>query len=505
MPSDHSTSSHSSSSFSSDSGYSSSSSYSSGSDFGSRSDYDSPIFHSSSSHDSDSFDDNSYTVDANIFNERSMRTREVTQYVSPPVRDRSNQPSFLDEGFDITSLIRSTKHDYVYCPKNWTDDKTGKRYEKGYYDENGTYYKRVIVRKGNDLKTRVACSFCGTEIKLRWKEGALPSCPNCGAVLEEVTHGSLIEDEVKDIAKTVLVPASEEDVATGNYTGVIKQKLSTPKAIAIMALIGICLMFATIIAANAISIAVREAKETKVSFAQTYPGIMTGTYTARTTAASSTSQTTRMRRFPGAKFFDIEEHGSSIYVEELGRSCYWHESGNYYDSGTDCYFWLNTNVNPPVCQYWYEGISSDFGDYRWMEYDYDEKCWYIETSKGKWEVLPDGYDTSNLWHMKYPVDGRYMGLNSIYVYEIGRTCTFIKSEHNYYDPVTGCHFYYDSYNQPGTWQYWFEDFRETEGIGWLKYDTGENSWYVLNYDRWYKLPDYVYNMDDLWHIENAPG
>jgi hypothetical protein len=78
-------------------------------------------------------------------------------------------------------------------------------------------------------------------------------------------------------AKTVLVPASEEDVATGNYTGVIKQKLSTPKAIAIMALIGICLMFATIIAANAISIAVREAKETKVSFAQTYPGIMTGT------------------------------------------------------------------------------------------------------------------------------------------------------------------------------------------------------------------------------------
>ncbi|MBO4637636.1 MAG: hypothetical protein J5685_10875 [Clostridiales bacterium] len=88
--------------------------------------------------------------------------------------------------------------------------------------------------------------------------------------------------------------------------------------------------------------------------------------------------------------------GSDLYVEEIGRTCTW-DAGEewYYDSVTDCYFCYDNGA----WQYWYEAISSDYGDYGWMEYDEDEKQWYIEYDDGEWEVLPDSYDTSNLWHI----------------------------------------------------------------------------------------------------------
>ena len=75
------------------------------------------------------------------------------------------------------------------------------------------------------------------------------------------------------------------------------------------------------------------------------------------------------------------------------------ESGNYYDKETDCWLWQNTDVTPAVWQYWFEGISSDYGDYGWMEWDDSEKTWYIEASEGNWIALPAKYDTGRLWHI----------------------------------------------------------------------------------------------------------
>ncbi len=78
---------------------------------------------------------------------------------------------------------------------------------------------------------------------------------------------------------------------------------------------------------------------------------------------------------------------------------------SYYDKSTDCYVWYNTDVAPNLWQYWYEGISSDYGDYGWMEYEdttddgQDNGVWYIEESSGSWVELPDKYDTTNLWHI----------------------------------------------------------------------------------------------------------
>ena len=44
--------------------------------------------------------------------------------------------------------------------------------------------------------------------------------------------------------------------------------------------------------------------------------------------------------------------------------------------------------------------ASDYPGYGNMEYDTAEECWYIETSNGNWEVLPDQYDTAGLWYME---------------------------------------------------------------------------------------------------------
>ena len=91
----------------------------------------------------------------------------------------------------------------------------------------------------------------------------------------------------------------------------------------------------------------------------------------------------------------------SYYVESIDRYCDWDaENEWYYDPVTDCYFWYNDTTKTHTWQYWYEGISSDYGDYGWMEWDSSENQWYIEESDGEWIVLPDGYDTSYLWHVE---------------------------------------------------------------------------------------------------------
>ena len=86
-----------------------------------------------------------------------------------------------------------------------------------------------------------------------------------------------------------------------------------------------------------------------------------------TSGGTNPAETTRK---PGKSFkkyspgYGIKH--DSIYVPEIRRDCaYDAKSDNYYDKETDCYFWLNNDVTPPIWQYWYEGISSDYGDYGW--------------------------------------------------------------------------------------------------------------------------------------------
>ena len=90
----------------------------------------------------------------------------------------------------------------MYYPVDWIERGTGKAYKKGYYDELGTYYENVVIRTGKHFETRLMCAFCGTEIKLVWDEGALPSCPNCGAAMREDFGSAVFEDEMCWYAET---------------------------------------------------------------------------------------------------------------------------------------------------------------------------------------------------------------------------------------------------------------------------------------------------------------
>ena len=56
-------------------------------------------------------------------------------------------------------------------------------------------------------------------------------------------------------------------------------------------------------------------------------------------------------------------------------------------------------MEPPIWQYWYTGISDQFGDYGVMEYDTEEGRWYIQTENG-WEELPSEYVTDYLWYIE---------------------------------------------------------------------------------------------------------
>ena len=88
----------------------------------------------------------------------------------------------------------------------------------------------------------------------------------------------------------------------------------------------------------------------------------------------------------------------SVYVSEIGRECKL-DGEDYYDEESKCWFWFNDEVSPAQWQYWYEGISDDYGDYGWMEYDDTENVWYIETSRDNWQTITiESKDEERVWH-----------------------------------------------------------------------------------------------------------
>ena len=98
-------------------------------------------------------------------------------------------------------------------------------------------------------------------------------------------------------------------------------------------------------------------------------------------------------------FLEKQSDGSYHVVTDVIRSdkilYYDRDADSYYDETTDCWAWYNTDVEPAVWQFWVEGISSDYGDYGWMEHD--PSGWFIEKSEGEWIPVPDQYDTTSLW------------------------------------------------------------------------------------------------------------
>lgn len=101
---------------------------------------------------------------------------------------------------------------------------------------------------------------------------------------------------------------------------------------------------------------------------------------------------------PQQQHQQIESH-DPIYVAALEREVSWsYEYDCYYDQPTDSYFFLNTNLEPPIWQYWFETVSAEYGDYGWLEWDPKEQKWYVQVSEKKWELLPEEKYSNYLWH-----------------------------------------------------------------------------------------------------------
>lgn len=301
----------------------------------------------------------------------------------------------------------------------------------------------MAIKNGNDIETRACCDYCGSDIKLKWTEGALPNCPNCGAQLREVVDKSIIEEKLKDVP-------SQSSGRRGRSGGMI----------GVMALI--------------------------VAF-----GMIPFTLFSLFSGSDDS---------PAEDTTVVQYEEDSIYVNELGRTCYLDtESGYYYDKETDCYFWFNEDTDQ--WQYWFEGLSSDYGDYGWMEYDYDQRLWFIEVGEDSWEVLPEKYDTSSLWHMQILGTGRFNDQDSYYVEEIDRTCEWNDDERGYVDDETGCIFWYNDEVDPPIWQYWYDGISSDYGdYGSMEYDEGEGCWYIeTSYGNWEKVPDSC-DTSNCWHI-----
>ncbi len=312
--------------------------------------------HHSSSHHSSHRSSHHSSSHSSSRSHSSHSSSHHSSYVSPvrstyrrstPVhRTRTSQPYGWDKTrHGSVGHFYGETHDYDYYPQGWTAS-DGRYFEEGYYDENGQHYDNMIMA---GAETMLKCEYCGSRMVYKWKEGDLPVCDKCGASLRVD-----ITDKNKDTYR------GNGSQSHGGWKEVFSRIHPIGK-VAIGVFI-ICLMLPVF-------------------------AIVAAMFTIATSNNTS-----------GSARYETVSAKNSIYVEEIGRTCYL-DGEDWYDSQTECWFYYNDEVSPYQWQYWYEGISSDYGDYGWMEYDMSEEAWYIETDDCNWVHLPADYDTSKLWHM----------------------------------------------------------------------------------------------------------
>lgn len=256
----------------------------------------------------------------------SSRSHSSSSHSSYQTKTRTNQPKGWSTARHGNCMnYNFSSHDYVYYPHDWTDE-DGIAHKEGYYDEDGQYFLNIA---SPDVDTMLTCSYCGNKMIYRWQEGVIPTCPSCAA-----------QYQIERIERV-------RDYSNGFVAQNPRQAL---KAIGII--YGILAIFLFLTSCPIML----------------YQSIIQHAVNNVTYTSSTTNQPT------------------SVYVEEIGRNCRL-DGEDYYDSDAECWFWFNDEISPGQWQYWYEGISSNFGSYGWMEYDDDNDVWYIEVSSDRWAEL----------------------------------------------------------------------------------------------------------------------
>lgn len=300
----------------------------------------------------------------------SSRPASPAKPAQSPWKPRVNQPTgYVAATHERPTYYYGKHHSYAYYPQSWTDTETGARFEKGYYDENGLRYDSVAFAKNGRYENVLChCPYCGQDSLLSLNvEGAGLSlrCPNCGGPTELQTQ---LDELVPSPGQNTHVYNAEESLKPF-FDGVKKKKRRSRLGWIIAVLV---LAAALAIVKNATGVL------------PVLPGF--------------SSQETRL-----GKTLYLQSSGENAYTltgkaDTYSKTLAWDaDADSYFDSESVCWLWYNTDVEPPLWQYWYEGISSDYGDWGWMEYE--DGVWYIEASQANWIALPADYSTENLWHL----------------------------------------------------------------------------------------------------------
>ena len=314
-------------------------------------------------------------------------------------RPRVNQPVGFPQGKGYkpkTYIGRS--HTYIYYPIGWTDSTSGRQYESGYYDENGQRYENVSFREkdGSYKNVLCQCEYCGTQkvMDLTSADTKL-TCDACGGNMKIVGN---LDEVMQEGEGTGEYKGASFEVGDGNSQGSRVKKL-------ILRIIGV------ICAVNILSTLFSNCAARTGRNGYTPVDEMgywdededhSTMYGDNGNSGSQETSLSNVDIFGNTIHLQKNADGSfSIEKNGLDKTISWQDDyESYYDSASDCYLWYNNEVDPPVWQYWYEGISSDFGDNGWMEYDASTGKWWIEESYDNWIELPDRYSTENLWHIQ---------------------------------------------------------------------------------------------------------
>lgn len=231
-------------------------------------------------------------------------------------------------------------------------------------NDSSTTVQNQGTAQNDERYQNYVCSYCDSTIRVKYGEIDM-KCPYCGA--------SLSDDIV------TIPPQTEPDF----YSAPVPSGRNRSNVSSVLVWI---LVFCGIMGLMVLSLSYADADKSNRGYQQHN--------------SAQTSQTKPIVTEKSTEpIVEEEQIADEIYVTVLNRYVKWSDEYEcYYDEVTDCYFFKNYDVNPSIWQYWFEGISSDFGDYGWLEYDFEDNQWYVQVNENDWEVL-SGYDTSNMWHM----------------------------------------------------------------------------------------------------------
>ena len=315
-----------------------------------------------------------------------------------PLRTRTHQPANYRFGSTHpTSTYQCRRHDYIFYPVDWLDDSTNTPYRKGYYDEQGNRYDNLIL-KNNEKWENVPlhCEYCNTtQVRDLTDDNETMECPNCGA--------NMVVDAILDEKEDTVIYSTPDQPGAR-----VSRRKWLPLIIVGCIYLGSFLipLFMYIVSMPFVGIS------KLIQMKTNYPGNSTQQVSQQ--VAGNTGQTASTPEIPGNPAI----FGSTIYLKNSADGMILSDSSDYdmllswsdydesyYNADTDCYVWFNTDADPALWQYWYEGISSNYDDSGWMEYE--DGIWYIETRYGNWEEIDlSGYG-DRIWHFADPYAAEY--------------------------------------------------------------------------------------------------